>query len=256
MKRTLWLALLGATALVIFLVLRAPARLLDQLLGDALPISLSHAAGTIWNGEANIAAHGHDLGRASWNFDPATLMQGAMGLRWRISGPSLSLGGQANASPAATDVSIDGQIHADFINRLLSDYHIRLAGTFELDAIALTFTNAPHPPAASGTLSWTGGLTRYRLAGKTEKVTLPPMQAILSLTKDGHPQAETFTPGVPAPLIRTHLSPNNWLHIAVTRRFTTLAGQPWPTTGPADEIVVEVAEKLQPNTRASRHVGE
>lgn len=244
MKRALWLGLVGVLAVTIFLVLRAPARLLDRLLGDALPISLSHSAGTIWNGEANVEAHGHDLGRASWNFDPATLMQGAMGLRWRISGPSLSLAGKAQASPDTTDISANGKINADFVNHLLSNYHIQLSGTFELNGVTLTFTDAPYPRAAAGTLNWTGGPTRYRLAGEIENVTLPPMQAILSLTKDGHPQAETFTPNVPAPLIRTRLAPDGWLHIAVTRRFTTLAGQPWPTSGPADEIVVEVAEKL------------
>ena len=244
MKRTLWLSLVGALALTVFLVLRAPARLFEQLLSDTFPVTLSRSTGTIWNGEADMAAQGHDLGRATWNLAPATLMQGAVGVRWQVSGPDLSLGGKARASPSATDVSIDGHIHADFVNRLLSDYHIRLRGTFELDGIALTFADAPQPSAAAGTLSWTGGPTRYRLAGEIENVTLPPMQAILSLTKDGHPQAETFTANVPAPLIRTRLAPDGWLHIAVSRRFTTLAGRPWPGTGPNDQMVVEVAEKL------------
>ena len=243
-KRALWLGLLGATALVIFLVLRAPAQLLSRFLGDGTPISLSRAAGTIWNGEADITARGHDLGRASWNFDPASLLQGAVGARWQVSGADHALRGKAQASFSKTDVSLRGHVDDDFVNRLLSDYHIRLQGTFELDSIALTFADAPHPTAAQGTLSWNGGPTRYRLAGEVENVTLPPMQATLSLNEAGHPQAEAFTDAVPAPLIRAHLDPNGWLHIAISRHFTTLAGRPWPGTGPSDEMVVEVAEKL------------
>lgn len=244
MKRAIWLGLVGTIALAAFLLMQAPARLLGQLLDDTLPVHISHTTGTIWNGEANIAAHGQHLGRASWNFDPAPLTQAALGLQWQISGPSLSLNGKAQASLAAKDVSINGQINADLINRLLSNYHIHLTGTFNLDGIALTFTETPHPQAAAGTLSWTGGPTRYRLAGQIENVTLPPMQAFLSLNKDGHPQAKAFTPNVQSPLIHTHLTPDNWLHIAITRRFTTLAAQPWPTPGPPDKFVVEVAEKL------------
>ena len=244
MKRALWLGLLGATALAIFLVLQAPARLLDQLLGDAVPVVLSRAAGTIWNGEADITARGHDLGRASWTFDPASLLQGAIGARWRISGVDHSLHGTVQASFGESELSLGGYVDADFVNRLLSEYHIRLRGTFELDGIALTFTDGPHPTTAQGTLAWNGGATRYRLAGEIEDVTLPPMQATLSLNQAGHPQAEAFTDDVTAPLIRAHLDPDGWLHIAISRHFTTLAGRPWPGTGPPDQMVVEVAERL------------
>ena len=175
MKRVLWLGLLGALALVIFLVLRAPALLIERLLGDALPISLSQSAGTVWNGKADIRVGGHDLGRASWNFDPASLLYGAIGARWRVTAANRSLRGTAHASLAETDISVDGRIDADFVNQLLSDYHIRLGGTFELEGIALSFGEGPHPTAASGTLRWEGGTTRYRLAGEVENVTLPPI---------------------------------------------------------------------------------
>ena len=244
-KRALWLGLVGAAALAIFLVLRAPARLLDRFLGDSLPIGLSRSAGTIWNGEADIAAGGHDLGRASWSFDPASLLQGTIGARWQVSGANHSLHGKAQASFAKTDVSLGGRVDAAFVNRLLSDYHIRLHGTFELDDVALTFADGPQPTTVQGTLGWNGGPTRYRLAGEIENATLPPMQAILSLNEAGHLQAEAFANNVPAPLIRTHLDPNGWLHIAISRRFTTLAGRPWPGTGPSGEMVVEVAQKLR-----------
>ena len=249
MKRALWLGLAGALALVIFLVLRAPALLVERFLGDAFPISLSHSAGTVWSGKADTRVGGHDLGRASWNFDPAGLLYGAIGARWRVEAANHSLRGTAHASLAETDISVDGHLGADFVNRLLSDYHIRLHGTFELEGIALTFGEGPHPTAASGTLRWEGGTTRYRLAGEIEDVTLPPMQAILSLNEDGQPQAETFTTDVRAPLIRARLDPDGWLHIAISRHFTHLAGRPWPGTGPPDEVVVEVAERLWPPDR-------
>lgn len=244
MKRALWLGLVGALALVIFLVLQAPARLIERFLGDALPVSLTHSAGTIWSGEANIRARGHDFGRASWNFDPASLLHGAIGARWRVTAATHSLRGTVHASVAETDISMDGHLGADFVNRLLSDYHIRLRGTFVLDGIALTFGTGPHPTAVSGTLRWEGGTTRYRLAGETESVTLPPMQAVLSVNEEGHPQAKTFAGDLEAPLIRARLDPIGWLHIAISRRFTNIAGRPWPGTGPPDEMVVEVAEKL------------
>ena len=230
-------------ALTIFLVLRAPARLLDRFLGDALPISLARTAGTTWNGEADISARGHDLGRASWTFDPASLVRGAVGASWQVSGTNHSLRGKAQVSVAETDVAIDGHIDADFVNRVLSNYHIRLQGTFELEGIALTFTGG-RPTAAAGTVNWDGGTARYRLAGEIANAFLPPMQAVLSLNSDGHPQAEAFANDIPAPLIRARLDSNGWLHLAISRRFATLAGRPWPGTGPPDEMVLEVAEKL------------
>lgn len=244
MKRALWLGLVGALALAIFLVLRAPALLVERFLGDASPISLSRSAGTIWNGEADITARGHDLGRASWKFDPASLLHGAVGARWRVQGENHSLRGTAQASIAQTDLSLDGDIEAELVNRFLSDFHIRLRGTFELDGIALTFGEGPNPITVAGTLHWEGGTTRYRLADETENVTLPPMYATLSMNEDGHPQAETFAGNIEAPLIRARLDPDGWLHIAISRHFTVLAGRPWPGTGTADEMVVEVAEKL------------
>ena len=244
MKRALWLGLVGALALAVFLVLRAPALLIERFLGDTLPISLSRSAGTIWNGEADITARGRDLGRASWSFDTASLTDGAIGAHWRISGSSHSLRGTARASLAETIVSLDGHVGADFVNRLLADYHIRLRGAFELEGVTLAFADGPNPTSVAGTMRWDGGVTRYRLADEIENVTLPPMHAILSLSEVGHPQAEAFTDNAPAPLVRARLDPEGWLHIAISRRFTVLAGRPWPGTGAADEMVVEVAEKL------------
>ena len=245
MNRAFWLGLAGLLALVVFLVLRAPALLIERFLGDAPPFRLSRSAGTIWSGEADIAARGQHLGRASWRFDPASLLDGAIGARWHLSGADHSLRGRAQASPAKTAVFFAGQVDADFVNRLLSDYHIHLGGTFKLAEMALAFNDGPLPTTAKGTLSWGGGATRYRLAGEIENVTLPPMRATLSLNEDGHPQAEAFTNNDAAALIRARLDPDGWLHIAVSRHLTTLAGRPWPGTGAPEQMVVEVAERLR-----------
>lgn len=244
MKRALLLGLFGAMAFLIFLVPRAPAHLLDRLIDDSSPVGLSRSAGTIWNGEADVTAQGLDLGRASWTFDPASLVGGAVGVRWRVSGSNHSVAGTAQASLAESNLDLAGQIEAALVNRLLSNYHIRLTGTFELDGVTLTFADAVHPTAAKGAVGWTGGPVRYRLGDKIEDITLPPMQAVLSVDEDGHLRAEAFAGDVPRPLIRARIDPDGWLHIAISRRFTALAGQPWPGTGDADEMVVEVAERL------------
>ena len=249
MKRAFLLCLIGAMALLIFFVLRAPARLLDRLIDDDAPVHLSGSAGTIWNGKANVTADGLDLGRVSWTFDAASLMDGAIGLRWSLTAATHSLAGTAQASLAETHFVLAGHIDATLVNRLLSDYHIHLGGTFELDDVTLAFADGPHPSGANGSATWTGGPTRYRLGGETAEVTLPPMHAVLFLHEDGFPQAEAFTGSVRAPLIRTRLDADGWLHIAISRRFTMLAGRPWPGTGGTDEMVVEVAERLRPTPR-------
>ena len=69
-------ALVGVLALAGCIVYMAPATLLAAAVGEDGPARLTRVHGRIWDGSAAVAYQGHALGSLSWQFAPASLLQG------------------------------------------------------------------------------------------------------------------------------------------------------------------------------------
>ena len=247
----LGLALLGVAAFAVFVLAFLPARVVGHGVERLEGVALDNLAGTVWRGDGDIAVGGEPLGRLQWRFAPAALFTGALGLDWRLRHPDYQLEGGLRQGFGGTAASVSGTVAAVALNRLLGQYHIRLAGAFEIDEVALRSDAGRW--RAHGALRWNGGRTTYRLSGQSYDVEFPPLAATLG-TEGDEVRFQAFLDGEasePA-LIDARLDVEGWLHISVTRRFTRLAGKPWPGAGGEDEVVVTVAEQVLDTSGAAK----
>lgn len=239
-------ALFGVAAFTVFALALLPARVLTRAIAGASPATLRDVAGTVWRGTAELAVHGEDLGRLQWRFAPAALLSGAVGITWRLRHADYRFEGDLRQGFGGASASVTGVLAAAALHRTLAKYYIRLDGDFTFDRLALRV--APSAPGgaawrAEGELRWSGGRTTYRLSGQSYDVEFPPLDAELHTVADGIRLQATEAHGG-APLLTARLDGEGWLHVGVTRRFTHLAGKPWPGGGGEDEVVVTVSERV------------
>lgn len=247
-------ASLGVAAFAVFALALLPASVLTRAVEGATPATLREVAGTVWRGASKLAIHGEDLGRLQWRFAPAALLSGAAGVTWRLRHADYRFEGELRQGFGGTSASATGVLGAAALRWVLAKYYIRFDGDFTFDRLALRVVrNAAGSAAwrAEGELRWSGGRTTYRLSGQSYDVEFPPLAADLRTTADGirlrafaerAVAARTGDRGE-APLLTARLDGEGWLHVGVTRRFTRLAGKPWPGGG-EDEVVVTVSERV------------
>lgn len=253
MAPVLWLALLGVVAFLAFVVALLPAGVVAPSVERVDGVGLSNLAGGAWRGEADVAWRGEPLGRLRWRFEPSALLTGALGLRWRLRHPDYRLEGGFRRGFAGTAASVRGNVASTALNRVLGKYHIRLGGAFDIDEVALRDDAGEGRWAARGALRWSGGRTTYRLSGQSYDVDFPPLAATVRTVADEvRLQAFLSRDRAESPLIDARLDVDGWLHISVTRRFTRLAGKPWPGSGAEDDVVVTVAERVLRPARTAK----
>lgn len=254
LRRKLAFALFGLLAFALFAVALLPAGLLARAVENTPAVALRDAAGTVWRGTAGLTVQGEDLGRAHWRFAPSALLTGALGITWRLRHENFRFAGEARWGTRAVSVSATGVLAAAALGRTLGKYHIRLGGDFTFDRLALRVVpqgaDAPDDWHAEGELRWSGGRTTYRLSGQSYDVEFPPLDAELRTTADSvrlqaflRPRDAGAAQPRHAPLLEARLDGDGWLHVSVSRRFTRLAGKPWPGVG-EDDVVVTVSEQL------------
>lgn len=240
MRRVL-IALAGLAAFAAAGLYFAPAALVVDF--APAPVRLWEVQGRILDGTARLAYDEQDLGRLAWRFDAAALADGALGLRWSLTEAAIALTGTAHAGLADVAVAASGRVEEAALDRALWPYRIHLRGAIAIERLDLWFDHNLRPLRGAGRLQWEGGPVRYRLAGLAHLATLPPMAAALKLA-DGelHLVAEALDD--PTPLIVSRLDAEGWAHIGITRRFTELAGLPWPGAAPPEAVVLEVSERI------------
>ena len=246
-RATLGFILLGLVAFAVFAAARVPATVLTNAAQRVDGVALREATGTIWRGAAALSVGGESLGRIDWRFAPAVLFSGALGVDWRLRHPDFQLEGDLGVGPRSAWVTASGAIDAVALNRLLGKYHIRLSGELTVDGwrVRRVEGEAGDVLDAAGQLRWSGGRTSYRLSGQSHDVDFPPLAGELA-APDGEPRLAVFLRREPGakPLLSARLDNDGWLHISVTRRFTRLAGKPWPGAGEDDDVVVTVSEQV------------
>lgn len=98
-----WLVLGGVLLYLVFLLVQMPLAWLLGRLPDNLPVQFGQASGTLWHGAVDdlvwrVDADRIRLGRLSWQWLPAELLHGRLGLKFELAqaphrlGGSLSLG--------------------------------------------------------------------------------------------------------------------------------------------------------------------
>lgn len=147
------LAVLGAFAFVISLVISAPARLAIQFLPPTVkPDGLQ---GTLLDGRTRrLHIHNFDLGAVTWNFQPLYLLLGR--IQSKVSIRQQDLRGRGHVAVGLTGVQLaDVRLTGDtaLLAPYLVNYGVAFSGRFDADIDLLNLSNAG-PQAANGTIVW------------------------------------------------------------------------------------------------------
>ena len=114
MKRIILSLLFFLVGLTLFLIATLPARFGLKYLPDNIPVQVTGAQGTIWNGEAaNIRWQNKSLGRLTWQLHVLPLFKAQLTTNFTLTGSDLNAQGVASVT---TDKSIqltNTQLHAE-----------------------------------------------------------------------------------------------------------------------------------------------
>ena len=233
-------ALAGVLAALAFALILLPARAVTLATDSIEDVALLDLRGTLWHGEADVVYRGIDAGRVFWDFDWLALASARLGVYWRLDRSGHSLAGRFERGIGAAALTVAGSVDAAVANPLLDNYDIHVGGTLFVDALSIDRDDGA--TTLAGQLRWTGGRTTYRLGGQSYDVDLPPMVASLAMQQgeavlDAHMQEERV------PLIKARLR-EGWVEVGITKRFTLLAGKPWPGNAAPDAVVLTVEREL------------
>ena len=222
----------------------APAGLIARGLAGVEDIELIEARGTVWRGGGRLLLQGHDLGRLTWRFAPATLIGLKLGHDWTLEHPDGPLTGTASAGFSTAYVTVNGVVAAAAVNPWLRPYDISLAGEFTLDEVALDIEHGSHTVEhVRGAAEWSGGTVGYTLGGLLQSAALPPLQAVLD-TPSGKPRAIVRGRQDPTPLLVAELGDAGFVKVGITKRLTEILGNPWVGNAADDAVVLEVEEQF------------
>ena len=243
MRRTI---LFGLLLFLGFAVLFAPAGLVRLVFEQIEGASLTHPAGTIWNGRGQIRLHDKPLGRLEWNLHPTTILQGTLSYEFTLFGTATpggtlaQLAGTANVGfNRSLAMKMSGSVSAEFVNRYLAPYDMMISGNLNLTNAEFTL-NLGVPQSAAGQVTWSGGPVRYILSGRSFSGNLPPLVAYLGKG----PEATVFAQNGEIPLIKAELLDNGFAKVGITKLLTKILGQPWPGSQPDHAVVLEVEEQV------------
>ncbi|MCY3811681.1 MAG: type II secretion system protein N [Gammaproteobacteria bacterium] len=235
--------LIGVLAFLAFAVVLMPASVARLAANRVEGLAMRAVGGTLWDGQANLAYRGAGIGTLEWTFMPLGVLDGEVRVRWRLSDADLDLSGTAAQGLSHALLSASGHVGAAAVNRVLGRYDIAIDGDFEATDVALVSDASVR---ASGALAWSGGRTFYRLSGQNYDTAMPAMIAEIRTVDGEHTLDAKLADISAAPLIQARLKSSGWIEIGLTRRFTTLAGNPWPVPGDDDAVVLTVEEQLFP----------
>lgn len=176
--------ILGFVALLLALLARAPASLLQRAVPASSPLQVSAWGGTVWHGQAEIR-QGPEAGFLRWDLQPSRLVSGRLSFNTRAQG-ALQLSGVVELGLGGWHLQgLRGEIPTRFFQSLLPQGW-SLPGSIEAEQLVLSRQglNDGAWTAASGALRWAGGAMQYNLSGKPQGATLPPLQALPRLEKD------------------------------------------------------------------------
>lgn len=173
--------LMGAAFLVLALLLRAPASLLQKALPAAAPLQVSAWGGSLWQGQAQLR-HGEQSGFLRWQLLPVRLLRGQLAAQWQLQGLA-ALQGQLRLGPGGWRLQgVQGQLPEAAVRALLPAGW-QLPGRLQVQAVQLARAGLGEGAwlAAGGQLQWDGGNLSYNLNGQSQQAHLPALRLNLRL---------------------------------------------------------------------------
>ena len=239
-------ALAGLLAIVLAVLLTAPAGLASRIVAAATPeLQLFAPSGRLLAGSADLVIRGRAFGRLAWDVDPLALAGGRLAADLSLADPDH--GGRAQLALHPSGVfeltGLRAEIREGSLDALLRPYAIEPSGRIEVHSgRARGDLRRRRVLEADGEARWTGGLVRYRLGGGSWTASFPSLDARLRV-RDGAPVLVVRDPRGEE-LLDAALRAGGWADLRVRYRFVALAGYPWPDPPAPDVIVVELSERI------------
>lgn len=170
--------LLGLLLLLVALVVRAPASLLQKAVPRQAAIQVPAWGGTVWSGQAaweQAGAHGV----VRWELAPLRLLLGRIEAEVHSDG-GIPLRGTVVAGPGRFEVrDLQGTIPAALFQSVLPPGW-QLPGVVRAEQLAVVRAGLRKGQwtAAGGEMTWEGGSMQLVLNGQAQQMTLPPVRLV------------------------------------------------------------------------------
>lgn len=231
---------LGFLALLLALVARAPASLLQKAVPAALPMQVTAWGGTVWHGQAELR-QGAEAGFLRWDLQPKRLLAGRIALAVRAQG-ALQLTGTLELGLGGWQLrGLRGDVPVGLFQSLLPPGW-NLPGRLVAEQVQLSRTGLKKGAwqVAGGQLQWPGGAMQYNLSGQPQGATLPPVTAVLGVEKDVLVVRLSEAAGT---LAEVRLAPDGAIETRLRERLLRYSQR---TSGSdPDAVVVTTAQKPQ-----------
>lgn len=167
--------------LLFFIVLQLPAA---WILARVMPSNpyLDNVSGNIWRGQGDW--HYQNVqGVVSWQSRPWTLLLLRLSADVSLKTGDTELQGIVSRGPQHWSVDVlNGRVHPDTLQAILPWQWP--SSPLIVKDVAVNQASSQAFLSAEGRMSWGGGLMSYPYGGRTERATLPPLLAEMSLDKD------------------------------------------------------------------------
>ena len=226
-------------AAAVWIVINLPASLVRHLV-DPSAATLVAPTGTIWQGSSRIVS---SLGlQAEVQWDTTFSRPGA---DFVLSHENSLIKGRFEPGINNHRVTVVGQLDTATLAPLLAQYDLFVPGIFDLKATELTLSSEGLSMTSPSELQWSGGQTRYILAGRRYEALMPPLVASIAARDDSVLEANIkFSAEETTPLLILRLKPSGTVYLSVTRGMLRLANYPWSGEEAESDLIFEVERAL------------
>ncbi|MDF3029877.1 MAG: hypothetical protein K0R03_435 [Moraxellaceae bacterium] len=232
--------ILGFVVLLLALVLRAPASLLQKALPATLPLQVQAWGGTVWNGQMSVRQGGEDS-FVRWRLQPTRLLLGKAALQMQVRG-ALDLAGTLELGTKSWRLQgLRGEVPAQMLQAVLPSGW-NLPGNVQAEQVELARKGRDRGPwqAAAGELRWGGGAMQFNLGSQPQGANLPPLVASLGL--DGETLVLSLSEAAGRQtLAEARVAPDGAVETKLRERLLRYAGRTSGTD--PDAVVVTMAQK-------------
>lgn len=231
----------GMLALVVAMLIQAPASLLKKALPVGMPVAVTAWGGSVWHGQ--MAWQENDQqGQLAWDIRPWRLLTGKLGVDFALTG-DVQLAGQAGLGLGGSwQVSgVSGTVPANAL-RPFMPAGFNLPGSVRLSGVGLGRAGLAKGAwrSAEGTLHWQGGTLTFDLNGQQTTATTPPLFLQLQIEGDAL-AASLMQESDRAALASVKLHSNSIMETSVLQRL--LAYSPgYHGNGGPDQVVLTASQ--------------
>ncbi len=176
--------ILGFFVLLLALIVRAPASLLQKAWPASLPLQVTAWGGTLWDGQAQLV-QGENKGFLRWQLQPKRLLAGRLAGTVQAQG-MVDLAGNVELGSSSWKLEgLRGEIPSAALQSLLPPGWL-LPGNIRADNLLVARDGRDKGPwrAAGGQLRWEGGAMQLNVNGQPQGATLPALTVNLRLDGD------------------------------------------------------------------------